>query len=86
MTNILSTHEANTFSIYTICKDTSSLTETQNKTTLSSEGGKKKHTCNCICTIHQFSDSAKVFQWKKYCHINFGYTVADLQHLYFLGF
>jgi hypothetical protein len=28
------THEANAFSIYSICKDTSSLTETQNNTTL----------------------------------------------------
>ena len=76
------TYEANTVSRYTICKDTSSPTESQNNTTLSNvmEVRRNLHvTMNAhfIC----FMTVQKYFSGRSTVNINFCYTVAALQNL-----
>jgi len=78
------TYEANTFSI---CKDTSSLIETQNNTTLSNVREVRRYVhVTVFAQSISFLIVQKYFSGKSTVTINFGYTVADLQHLYFLGF
>lgn len=78
------THKANTFSRYTICRYSGSLIETQNNTTLSNVMQVRRNAhvnVNAhfitLLTVQKYLSGGSTFT------MSFGYTVADLQHLYF---
>jgi hypothetical protein len=81
------THEANAFGIYTICRDTSSLTETQNNRNLSNVREVRRNIhVTVIAHFISFLIVQKYFSGRSTATINFSYTVADWQHLYFWVF
>jgi len=81
------THEANAFSIYTICRYTSSLTETQNNTNFSNVTEVRRNiNITVIAHFISFLIVQKYFSGRSTVTINFSHTVADRQHLYFRVF